>query len=458
MAEWRESNFDGHREAATAVVIARAAAALHMALARAGELTPARVARIVARVLPRAGAAELLRGLRRRGWLRRDACLAFDLLETGPLPAELEDVDRGLLRLALFGPPGQGLAHRDRRREDVYQQLCAEIMSGAVDEASLQAISARVLHHPDVNADPMLGSMLRSFIAEREQALQSQRLTPEEVQRRKNEQSKLRRAFRPTVAHYPTREELLALHGRVQHEFDGYMSQFDEQRALGALNRMRVLRQRFPVHIPAGDLQRCEEQYDRLLKRSGTYRRQIRELAEKAAVAARTGDDKTANWVVRRLYAIHALLPNLLSATDLDKLRQGIVQGGDECDAAETARELAERQREVLDRIKRLAGAVHRYHELAGRVPADDPAFQRAEALYRQALDEIRGLNTDWLSGLVLQLETLLDDLDDPGHQFQSQLDEFIEVVRTALNRLCLEIRAHRAKPPPGASAGDAAS
>ena len=122
----------------------------------------------------------------------------------------------------------------------------------------------------------------------------------------------------------------------------------------------------------------------------------------------------------------------------------------------QAAQQIRQRKHDVIAQIRELAAVVHYFHEIAQRAPAGDPAYERAEATYREALETIRGLNTDWLTGLVLELETLLDDLDDPGGELHSQLDRFIANVRTALNRLCLEIRAHQQSrvpvPPPPAA------
>ena len=92
-----------------------------------------------------------------------------------------------------------GISYRDKHRQDIYQQLCSQIMSGAVDDVSLRAVAARAPSHPDVNSDPVLGSMVRSFIAEREAALRAS-ITPAEQQKLKEERSKVREAFEPDGA------------------------------------------------------------------------------------------------------------------------------------------------------------------------------------------------------------------------------------------------------------------
>lgn len=434
---------------------ARAAAALAERAVREGELTPVQVARVVAGVLPRRLGRWLRRRLAGSGWLAAEAVVAADALDRPECPAALRGPRAALVRLALFGLPGQGLASRDKHRNIVYQQLCAEIMRTAVDPASLQAVANRALNHPDAAADALLASMLRSFIAEREAALRAARPTPGQEQREHEEESKLKHAFEaPGGARFPTRAEVLGALARVLGEFDVAVAQFDEGRAERALGRLRELRRRYPVHIPAGELQRCEEQHDRFLKRAATYRRQIQELAGQAAAAAARGDEKTATWIIRRLNAIHSLLPTLLPSERVEQLQAQIARSGQRAAVRETAEQLHERQREVVTEIKNLAGVIHRFHQVARGTPRDSPVYRRAEADYRAAVERIRALDTEWLAGLILQLETLIEDLDDPGGQMQSKLDEFIIKVRTALNRLRLEIRAIQAETAAARTAG----
>jgi hypothetical protein len=410
------------------------------------QLSPRDTLKLVAPLLPPAARRTLVATLRARGWLDPDAIIPFDILDSPRCPPAFRTDLREIARLALFGPGGQGLAWRDKHRDGVFQQLCAEIMRGAVDLVSLQNIAARVMNHPDARADPTLAGWLRRFIAEREAALHTLR-TPEDEHDASAHASKLKAGFDHDEA--ARTAEVRRRFTRLLREYDGLLAQFEERGALKVLDRMRELRRRYPNRVPTDTLQRCEEQYDRLLKRAGAYRRQIQSLAEQGAEAARTGNWETAGWVRRRLEAIHQLLPNLLPQRQLEQLRRQIEQSDQEHESAEAARELLENERAVAARIKRLAGIIHRYHKLVERLGPADPACQRAEENYRQAVDEIRGLDTEWLTGLVLHLETLIEDLDDPEGTVQNQLDQFIASVRSALNRVCLEIRAHRRKNSP---------
>lgn len=412
------------------------------AVSTRGELSPAQVAAAVCRTLPPPLARWLHDTLTQLGWCDARALIPFDVLDRADTPTALRGPHAALVRVAVFGLPGQGLASRDRHREILFQQLCAELMRAAVDTNSLEAAASRVRGRPEVRSDPLLASMLDSFIVQRHQALRATLLTPEQKHQAKEQLSKLHTAFEEsTDAYFPTRGETLAQFRRAQCSFEAAIAQFEEQRAEATLDNLRELRRRFPAHIPSEELQICEEAYDQFLKRAGEYRRQIRELAGQAMEAAAEGDIKSATWITRRLHAIHSLLPPLLSSERLHDLQNQIHYAGEQHEFAEARQELVQRERDVAHEIKDLAGVIHRFHQIARRYQPTDELYQRAEAAYRAAVTRIRTLDTDWLASLILQLEALIEDLDDPAGRLQNKLDLFIQTVRSALNRLRMEIR-----------------
>ncbi|MBK9128090.1 MAG: hypothetical protein IPM13_09850 [Phycisphaerales bacterium] len=436
----------------------RAERALLRYLSSAGQAEPETVARLVASVLSPRLRRNLLARLGRAGWLEPGARIPFDVLDGSGGPRFARGARREFVRLALFGPAGQGLPQRDRHRMVVYQQLCAEIMRSAVDEASLARVVNAAMNHPDVHSDAELASMLRAFIAERQASLRTLR-TPDEIHSEREHTSKLQHGFDlPRAAGPPTRDEVLDTFSRVRREFQSHASQYEAQRALAALARLRELRSRFPVHVPVDALQACEEQYDKLLKDIGVYRRQIKELSEQGAAAALAGDTERATWVMRRLEAVHRLLPTLLPAEQLATLRREILTRATEYEQHVAAMQLRQRKHEVIVQIKSLGATVHRFHMIAARCAPESAEYQQAEQEYREALQVIRGLNTEWLSSLLLELEALVDELEDPTGQTQTQLDAFITNVRTALNRLCIEIRAHQQRAAGGAGVASAGS
>ncbi len=425
--------------------------ALQIVAGAAGELSPAQAAQIVAGVLPRVLGKWLLRTLRSQGWLGAEERVAFDALDGEKCPAVLRGPVREFARLAVFGLPGQGRPDF-KHREALCQQICAEITREASTRARLEGAATRALSHPDVCRDPVLAGMVRSFIAEREQAL----LTEQSVEGQgPKDETKLVRAFgQAPLVDLPTRNQVQASFSRYQRELEVHLAQYNEAAAKYAVEKMQELARRYPVHVDRASLLVCEEQFEEFAQRCQNMRRQVDEVAKRAADAARQGDPKTAGWLIRRLRAIHALMPAFLSAERFEQLREEIERSSQEHEHREVLGELMAREREVAAEIKRAGAAIYRFHQVSRDVPADTEEYRRAEVAYHQAVARVRVRDTEWLTGLLLELETFLEDLDDPGGQKQEQLDRFIATVRSALNQLRLEIRAIQADRHPAGDSG----
>jgi hypothetical protein len=339
-----------------------------------------------------------------------------------------------------------------RHRETTYQLLCAQILREARDLSQLSATATRALSHPDVCRDPVLAAMVRSFIAEQEAALRKAAGGRTESS---DNQSQLYRPFEVAGGfELPTRAQLVRAFVTLQHEFESHLSQYNEAAARYALEKMEDLAARFPVHIDQAVVRRYRQQFDEFLRRCELYRQQLEQVARHAAEAALNGDSKTANWLLRRLRAIHALTPALLSAERFEVLRQTIEQSGRKHEHRQALRELVARERDVADRIKRIGAAIYRFHRACAKLSPESDEYRRAEAAYREAVGELRSLDDDWLSGLLLELETYLEDLDDPQGRAEAQLDRFIGTVRTALWQLRKEVESIRQQRQPHPPAG----
>ena len=240
----------------------------------------------------------------------------------------------------------------------------------------------------------------------------------------------------------PSKAELQAAFQRLRHEFGDQAAQFEESAARAALTQMQQMQRKHPEHLDPAVLRECEEEFERLVARCDVYRRQIEELVQQAVAAAREGDQKMANWTLRRMSAIHALRPMLLPTERFEALRDKIAQAATEHDHREAAHALAARERAVAAEIKKLGEIVDRYHRAAQELPRADPGYLRIEAQYRQAVAEIRSHDTEWLAELMLELDALVEDLEDTSGQAETQVGRFIESVRTALFRLRKEVQA----------------
>lgn len=424
----------------------RAAVALRRRLNTCHELTPRRAAEIVAGAVPAQVGRWLLNRLTRLGWLDADARIPFDILECPQCPPDLCGRPRELVRLALFGVGGQGIPADAKHREAVFQQVCGQIMRETRDLQSLEQAGARALNHPDVQRDTILAGMVRGFLLEREMDFKSQ-----QRDRHPSEQvgSHLRRAFGDRVEDRgPTKAQLQSAFQKVRMEFEEQSAQFEETASRAALVQMRGMLKSHPEQIDKSVLEECEEKHAKLVARCDLYRQQIEELAQQAVDAARSGDQKTAAWTLRRMSAVHEMRPMLLPVDRFAVLREQIVRAGAEHDQHEALRALATRERAVAAEIKKLGEVVDRYHKAAQQLPHDDSRYLRIQAQYERAVAEIRSHDAEWLAELMIELDALVEDLQDTSGQAETQVDRFITSVRTALHRLRKEIQAIQREQP----------
>lgn len=419
-------------------LVERGAEAVLRRLADRGELLPRQVAETVIAALPPELGGWLAKRLGSLGWLEPEARVPFDVLDSPTCPRDLNDGRRELVRVAVFGVPGEGHPSDAKRREAVYQQRCAEIMREMRDLESLSYAAARALGHPEVHADPVLFGMLRSFIAEREAEIRARSPLPGAEE---GEGAPAGPAVeQATEFKVPLRERVRTALSKLQVELEGHLANYNEAGAGEVLSRIQDLRHRYPGHVEVAVVRRCEEQVKRLAEKRDMFRRQLTELVQQATVAIERGDQKTAAWVLRRLAAIHTLLPAVLPEDRFKALRETILRSGEKQERHEAARQLVAREQAVGAEIKRLGAIIHRYHKLSQKTSGDDDVSRRAEEEYRRAVAEVRSHNDEWLADLMIELDCLLEDLHGPRDRAESQVDKFVNNVRTALQQMRQEI------------------
>ena len=156
----------------------------------------------------------------------------------------------------------------------------------------------------------------------------------------------------------------------------------------------------------------------------------------------------TAAWLTRRIWAIHALFPILLPEETARAHQDRIARISDEHEQRESARDLLIRERAVAAEIKKLAAIIHHFHEVTEGMEPDDPEYRTAEQSYHAAVLAVRGHDNEWLTGLLLELETLLEEVHDASGRAEAQVDRFLASVRSALAQMRREIHTIRTERP----------
>ncbi len=416
-----------------------ASAALEAAFVLRSELSPREVARVVTRALPAALGRGLWRFLADRGWLDARARVECDLDEATCSAARLAGIDPALLRLAVFGLPGQGVRSDARRRESIYQQRCSEIMREVRDPESLAYVSARALNHPEVRNDPILEGMLRAFIAEREAELRARAHLPDQEQPRATYRT------RPVKYEVPLGERVRRSMSKLRFELDQQLAAYNEVGANEVLERIRDLRRRYPGQVKAEQVQHCEARVAEMVENRDRSRRQLAELVRHAAAAAEQGDLKTCVWVRRRLEAMHDSLPALLPKEQLEEYQRVLHTSSERFERREAARRLVERERAVGEEVKRLRAVIHKYAAaLKNGAAGVDP---RLKAAFDEAAKQIERYDDDWFADLMIELDGMLEDLrgyQEVRQRAEQQTDAFLRNLRAALARARRDIAAIR--------------
>lgn len=398
---------------------------------------------IVRRTLPRSRAAEFTQCFAGRNWLSPDARVSFDFLERADVGAEPRGGVWELVRLVVLGLSGEGRPAEGKHREAVYQRLCAEVMREAHDLPRLSQVAVRVEHEPDVRSDAVLAGMMRSFLAEHEAKLRydlNERERGDETSR-PSVAPPSPPPVAPTAPAGPSSTQVRSAYDRLRAEFDERLIHFDEDGARGVLHRIDELFERYPQWLGGPRPERLSSDLARMAARRAEFAQQTEQLVQTAVSAARAGDQPRATAALQRLSSIHAARPYLFPAARLQAVRDALIAAGQEDEARRTAHEVVARERGVLDELRQIAGEIHAFHAVAMRWPHDAPEYQAAHERYRAALRAFRSHDNEWLAALILELETLIEDLHDSSGRATAQLDRFLDAVRRGLAGMRQELR-----------------
>lgn len=340
-----------------------------------------------------------------------------------------------------------------KHRDTIYHQRCMEISREARDMASLTAAASQALNHPDVASDTVLTAMIRAFIAECEARLRIEDAGPREPT---HAESQLLRPFAtPSAAAPATKDQVVGALSRLRLRLEEHLAHYNESGASEVMVGLWDLYERYPRWIDRSIIERCQAQVRRLASCRDEFRAHLDDLVSQARQAAQDGEEKTASWLARRLAAIHTLLPEVLPTARLEQVTQEIRRSCTRHDQREAIGELMARERAVADEIKRIGAMVHRSQKLGSQAESDPALALEARTELQRAIAELRTHNNEWLADLMLELDTLMDDLTDSDGRIHAQIDRFLKNVRGALIQLHEQVKAIQKERAAARSASD---
>ena len=189
---------------------------------------------------------------------------------------------------------------------------------------------------------------------------------------------------------------------------------------------------------------KAESQVTRLADRLSEFRGQLKGLTEEGATAAQSGQSERAMWIARRLAAVNTLLPEVLPEERYQELHKSITSGVEQHENQQLAGEIVAQERAVAAEIKKLGGIVHRFAALEKAVDKNSDVYRHAKEAYDRAVRQILARDKEWLASLMMKLDSLLEDLNDPEGRAGAHVDQFLERVSQSLTQLRLTIQANQ--------------
>jgi hypothetical protein len=345
-----------------------------------------------------------------------------------------------------------------KQRDIVYQHWSGVLQREARDLVSLEQISARALADPDVCDDPTLQNMIHADLQRCRAELQ-QKLQAEQSQAAASRSRADERSMPPEPISTAPPEEVRKVFNRLAQTLCASLEQGDETETRAVLGKMRVLQEQSPGVIPATVIGEYGQRVEKLRVHIKQLTDEITALAERAVSASRNGSEQDLARSMRRLTAIHAAHPRLLDEPGLEDVRRDVADAADQHRQHQlTIKKLLERERAITAEIETLAVAVRDFHQVAIAAPDTSEEFRKAEATYLRTIQKVRTYDTEWFSGVVLDMADLLAQWAVPPLGAEGQIDRFLDSITAGLKSIRAEMREIESEQDPEGGNGSASA
>lgn len=331
-----------------------------------------------------------------------------------------------------------------KRRDGVFQRWSGEIAREARDLASLEQTRKRAMVDSDVREDLTLQSMIQAEVRKRRAELEEKPKSGQtSAAARKSGAESASVAPEPTPEEPPEviREEF----NRLVRSLCTSLEQGNETETRAVFKKMHALHTESPDVIPAAVIGQYEQRLGELRIHIKQLTDEIAILTEQALSATRDGNEQDLVHAMRRLTAIHAAHPRLLDEPGLEEIRRGVAHAAEERRQHQlTTKTLLERERAITAAIKAIAGVVRDFHQVACMAPDTSEEFRKAEAAYLRAIQTVRTYDTEWFTGVVLELADLLAEWTVPPLDAGGKIERFLDSIEAGLGSIRAEMRQIR--------------
>ncbi|GJM24442.1 MAG: hypothetical protein DHS20C16_08570 [Phycisphaerae bacterium] len=329
----------------------------------------------------------------------------------------------------------------DKKSDIIYQHWTRLIQYESRDLTSLDLNATRALADREVRGNPSLEGMIRAAIQKRrsdiEREIAATRSQAASVDS-KTEEIPLPSTPSPAMPPEKVRETVKQLARALSTS----LPLGDENTAQATLAKILSLHKQNPGVIPISKIAEYEQSLGKLRTHLQKLRDQVVELTRRTVSASKRGKADELAKSLRRLDAIHIAYPDLLDEARINEIRVAALHATNERHQhRRTTRELLDRERAIASAITKIAVTVSDFRRAAREFPDSAAEYREAEAKYILATQEMRRYDTEWFSGIVLELADLLAEWTIPPPAAADQIDRFLEGINKGLGDIRVEIR-----------------
>jgi hypothetical protein len=329
----------------------------------------------------------------------------------------------------------------DKKDEIIYQHWTRVIQYESRDLTALELNAARALDDRDVRGNPSLEGMVKAAIQKRRSDIERDTAAARS-QAASADSATAQPSLPATPAPAMSPEQISKSIKQLARTLAASLPLGDENTAQATLGRIQSLHKLNPGVIPVSEVAEYERSVAKLRVHLQQLRERIAALSGRTISAAERGQEDDLAQSLRRLNAIHIAYPDLLDETRLNEIRVAALHATSERrQHRRTTRELLERERAIATEITKIAVVVRDFRKAACEFPDTAAEFREAEAKYILAIQSMRKFDTEWFSGIVLELADLLAEWAVPPPAAAGQIDRFLEGINKGLDDIRVEMR-----------------
>ncbi|HNO79138.1 MAG TPA: hypothetical protein PKN33_13890 [Phycisphaerae bacterium] len=324
----------------------------------------------------------------------------------------------------------------DKKTDIIFQHWKRLIQYESRDLTSLELNAKRALSDREVRNNASLDGMIRTAVQNRRNEIERE-VAASRAQTNSTDTESAAPSLPVESAPAMSSEQVIKKGEQLARTLSTSLPLGDERTAQATLASILTLSEQNPGVIPESKIAEYRQSVGRLRTHLQKLRDHVVELTQRTVSASQHGKGEELASSLRRLNSIHIAFPDLLDEAKLNEIRAAASHATDERrQHLGTTRALLDRERAIASAIAKIAATVREFRQVACEFPEASDEFRNAEAKYVLAIQDVRKYDTEWFTGIVLELADLLAEWTVPPPAAAGQIDRFLEGIKKGLGEI----------------------